>query len=165
MGGPAESEELPQANVKRTVKAKLAELAKAYSDDETWRDVPVNKEALLAFAESAKIFIHYLSATANDICRESRRQTINADDVLKALEEIEFQEFVEPLKASLEEYRKENVSKKSDCKKKAAATKRKPEEKGDTTKIIPNGEVVGSMVADDEDKMDEDGIEENSSEE
>lgn len=39
---------------------------------------------------------------ANDICRESKRQTINADDVLKALEEIEFPEFLKPLKASLD---------------------------------------------------------------
>lgn len=40
--------------------------------------------------------------SANDICKESKRQTINAEDVFKALEEIEFPEFVEPLKASLE---------------------------------------------------------------
>lgn len=39
---------------------------------------------------------------ANDICKESKRQTINADDVLKALEEIDFPEFVEPLKVALE---------------------------------------------------------------
>lgn len=34
---------------------------------------------------------------ANDICRESKRQTINADDVLKAVEELDFPEFSEPL--------------------------------------------------------------------
>lgn len=39
---------------------------------------------------------------ANDICKESKRQTINAEDVFKALEEMEFPEFVGPLKASLE---------------------------------------------------------------
>lgn len=36
-------------------------------------------------------------------CKESKRQTMNADDVLKAVEEIEFPEFVGPLKASLNE--------------------------------------------------------------
>jgi DNA polymerase epsilon subunit 3 len=40
--------------------------------------------------------------SANDICRESKRQTMNADDVLKALEEIEFPDFLNPLKASLD---------------------------------------------------------------
>jgi len=39
---------------------------------------------------------------ANDICKESKRQIISAEDVFKALEETEFSEFVRPLKASLE---------------------------------------------------------------
>jgi DNA polymerase epsilon subunit 3 len=58
----AGSEGLPQANVKRVVKEKLAELAHAHFDDDR-KDVLVNKDALLAFSESAKIFIHFLSAT------------------------------------------------------------------------------------------------------
>lgn len=53
-----EVEELPRANVKRIVKEKLAQLGKEGSDD-----LNVQKEALLAFSESARIFIHYLSAT------------------------------------------------------------------------------------------------------
>jgi DNA polymerase epsilon subunit 3 len=98
----AGSEGLPQANVKRVVKEKLAELAhEHFDDDRKEKDVLVNKDALLAFSESAKIFIHFLSATANEICRESKRQTINADDVLKAVEELDFPEFCEPLKAAL----------------------------------------------------------------
>lgn len=52
----AEVEELPRSIVRRLVKEKLSELA----GDE---DVNVNKDALLAFGESARIFIHYLSAT------------------------------------------------------------------------------------------------------
>jgi hypothetical protein len=60
----AGSEGLPQANVKRVVKEKLAELAHAhFDDDRKEKDVLVNKDALLAFSESAKIFIHFLSAT------------------------------------------------------------------------------------------------------
>lgn len=42
------------------------------------------------------------NSSANDICKESKRQTINAEDVFKALEDIEFSEFIEPLKAALE---------------------------------------------------------------
>jgi hypothetical protein len=38
------------------------------------------------------------------MCKESKRQTINADDVLKALDEMEFAEFVEPLGTSLRGY-------------------------------------------------------------
>ncbi|TYJ33190.1 hypothetical protein E1A91_A05G086000v1 [Gossypium mustelinum] len=75
-------------------------------------DFNVHKDAHLGFTESARIFIHYLSATANDICKESKRQTMNAEDVFKALEEIEFSEFVKPLRASLAEFRKKNAGKK-----------------------------------------------------
>ncbi|KAJ9177925.1 hypothetical protein P3X46_009853 [Hevea brasiliensis] len=113
-----EVEELPKAIVRRVVKDKLSHCS-------TDGDLNVHKDALLAFSESARIFIHYLSATANDICKESKRQTINANDVLKALEEIEFPEFVGPLKASLDEFKQKNVGKKagaSETGKKAAAS-------------------------------------------
>ncbi|CAN6557230.1 unnamed protein product [Malus baccata var. baccata] len=87
----AEAEELPKAIVRRVVKDKLSQCHKGDGD------LIVHKEAILAFSESSRIFIHYLSATANDICREKKRQTISGDDVLKALEEIEFPEFIKPL--------------------------------------------------------------------
>jgi DNA polymerase epsilon subunit 3 len=45
---------------------------------------------------------YFLLNRANDICKESKRQTINAEDVLKALDEIEFPEFIEPLGSALE---------------------------------------------------------------
>lgn len=50
------AEDLPRANVRRIVKAKLA-------GGLGHKDVQVNKDALSAFSEGAKIFIHYLSAT------------------------------------------------------------------------------------------------------
>lgn len=51
-----EAEELPKAIVRRIVKDKLSDC----SDD---GDININKDSLLAFSESARIFIHYLSAT------------------------------------------------------------------------------------------------------
>ncbi|CAL9107940.1 unnamed protein product [Musa textilis] len=108
----AEVEELPKAIVRRVVKDKLSQLASGGEEE----DVSVQKDALLAFSESTRIFMHYVSATANDICKESKRQTINADDVLKALEEIDFPEFVEPLKVALEDFRRKNAVKKSGSK-------------------------------------------------
>ncbi|GAB2274602.1 DNA polymerase II subunit B4 [Dionaea muscipula] len=113
-----QAEELPKAIVRRIVKEKLSQLS-------TDADFNLHSEALLAFSESARIFIHYLSATANDICKESRRQTINADDVLKALEEIEFSEFVEPLRASLSEFRKKNAGKRAGSAKAKEGTNKK----------------------------------------
>ncbi|XP_039118198.1 DNA polymerase epsilon subunit 3 isoform X2 [Dioscorea cayenensis subsp. rotundata] len=90
-------EELPRVVVRRLIKEKLVQLRRGGDED-----VNVQKEALLAFAESARIFIHYLSATASDVCKESKRQTMNAEDVLKALEEIDFPDFIEPLRHSLQ---------------------------------------------------------------
>ncbi|XP_050895055.1 DNA polymerase II subunit B4 isoform X2 [Lathyrus oleraceus] len=118
----AEAEELPKSIVRRVVKEKLS----TCSDD---GDISVHKDALLAFSESAKIFIHYLSATANDICKESKRQIINAEDVFKALEETEFTEFISPLKDSLEEFRKKNAGKK------VTVSKGKGDEKGKKRKL------------------------------
>jgi DNA polymerase epsilon subunit 3 len=56
----AEVEELPKAIVRRLVKDKLAHIAGGGEGAE----VIVNKDAMAAFAESARIFIHYLSATS-----------------------------------------------------------------------------------------------------
>ncbi|KAL3518551.1 hypothetical protein ACH5RR_021140 [Cinchona calisaya] len=101
-----ETEELPKTIVRRLVKDKLSHLS-------TESEISVFREALQAFSESGRIFIHYLTSTANDICKESNRQIINAEDVMKALEEIDFLEFVEPLRASLEEFRQRNAGKRS----------------------------------------------------
>ncbi|KAK8921254.1 hypothetical protein KSP39_PZI020880 [Platanthera zijinensis] len=91
-------------------------------------EMMLHKDALLAFSESARIFIHYISATANDICKESNRQTISAEDVFKAIEDMEFPEFIQPLRASLEEFRRKNAVKRSGTKGKEATKKRKSEE-------------------------------------
>jgi len=95
---------LPAAHIKRLAKHKLNELMAELGPDAKGNKQEGNlqKEALAAFNESAKIFIHYLTATANDLCRDGKRQTISVDDVFRAIEELEFGEFTEPLKQSLE---------------------------------------------------------------
>jgi len=97
----AQETDLPKTLVKRLIKARLQEADKAKGGDGT-RDFQVNKDALLAFGEAGKLFIYYLTATANDICKDAKRQTISADDVIAALTDLEFEEFVEPLKEALE---------------------------------------------------------------
>ncbi|KAL2239320.1 UNVERIFIED_CONTAM: hypothetical protein Sindi_0573200 [Sesamum indicum] len=51
-----EAEELPKTIVRRVVKEKLSQLA-------TDSEISVLRDSLQAFCESARIFIHYLSAT------------------------------------------------------------------------------------------------------
>jgi DNA polymerase epsilon subunit 3 len=99
-----EAETLPLAHVKRVVKAKLAEVTAgsgAAPGGEAKKEVTVQKDALAALAEAGRIFIHYLTGTANELCQEGKRQTINADDVLRALDEVEFSEFSQPLREAL----------------------------------------------------------------
>ncbi|KAL0369524.1 UNVERIFIED_CONTAM: hypothetical protein Sangu_0270500 [Sesamum angustifolium] len=143
-----EAEELPKTIVRRVVKEKLSQLA-------TDSEISVLRDSLQAFCESARIFIHYLSATANDICRESNRQIINAEDVFKALEEIEFAEFIGPLRACLEEFRQKNPGRKaassgsSKAKDTSKKAKRKPPAQSEGRK--KRREVESNKVEDDVD--------------
>lgn len=97
----SEAETLPLAHVKRVVRARLAEVAGDGGAGDKKREVAIQKDALAALAEAGRIFIHYLTGTANELCQESKRLTINADDVMRALDEIEFAEFAEPLRETL----------------------------------------------------------------
>lgn len=161
-------DELPLAIVRRVVKDKLFECSPDY-------DVSIHKEALLAFSESARIFIHYLSATANDICKDSRRQTMKAEDVFKALEDMEFSEFLEPLKASLEDFKKKNAGKKAASGSGAAAaskpkeTKKRKHEEASTQKGVGKSKRDEGDLKNDEDdntkENEDDNTEENGNDE
>ena len=52
------------------------------------------------------------SFSANNFAMKGKRKTLNASDVLSAMEEMEFQRFVTPLKEALEAYRREQKGKK-----------------------------------------------------
>jgi DNA polymerase epsilon subunit 3 len=49
-----------------------------------------------------QVFISFITATANDVCKEKKRATINADDVFQALEDLEFGDLLPALKESFE---------------------------------------------------------------
>jgi histone H3/H4 len=48
--------------------------------------------------KAATVFILYLTNAANEQCRAHKRTTISAQDVLTAVEEVGFAEFIDPLK-------------------------------------------------------------------
>ena len=64
------------------------------------------RQAVHAFAEAGRIFIHFITAGAQEICDDKKRQTIGTQDVLDALEGFQFGEMVAPLQESLEGYRR-----------------------------------------------------------
>ena len=90
----------PQAVVQRVVKTALPE------------NCSVTKESKAAFTRAAGIFIVYLTSCANDFCMENKRQTISSADVLAALKELEFDDFVPQVQEFLDESRKEATAKK-----------------------------------------------------
>ena len=70
------------------------------------------------------------SFSANNFAMKGKRKTLNASDVLSAMEEMEFQRFVTPLKEALEAYKREQKGKKeaSEQKKKDKDKKTNSEE-------------------------------------
>jgi hypothetical protein len=48
------------------------------------------------------IYIRALICRANELCLNGNRKTLSANDILQALEEIDFPEFAEPLGECLE---------------------------------------------------------------
>lgn len=69
-GANAEAE-LPRAAVKRVVKSKLDSLASEGAKDAKTpgKGMTLTSDALLAFSESARVFISYISSTANDLAK------------------------------------------------------------------------------------------------
>lgn len=49
-----------------------------------------------------QVFISFLAHTANDVAKEKKRQTIQAEDIFSALEDLDFGEFLDPLKEFVE---------------------------------------------------------------
>ena len=57
--------DLPKALVKKIAKSKLAAIDQENGVEV--KDVQISKDALLALSESARVFIHYLTATGEKI--------------------------------------------------------------------------------------------------
>ncbi|NXF81511.1 DPOE3 polymerase, partial [Sclerurus mexicanus] len=91
---------LPNAVITRIIKEALPE------------GVNISKEARSAISRAASVFVLYATSCANNFAMKGKRKTLNAGDVLSAMEEMEFQRFMVPLKESLEVYRREQKGKK-----------------------------------------------------
>lgn len=123
-------EELPRANIKRLVKTKLSTLDNIDSKGVTFEPT-VQKDALHAYGECAKIFIHYLTATANEVCRDHKRSTISAEDVLAAIEECDFEELKDEVRATLHQFQTNKRAKKTSDEKERGDDDGKDDRDGD----------------------------------
>lgn len=91
---------LPNAVITRIIKEALPD------------GVNVSKEARRAISQAASVFVLYATSCANNFAMKSKRKTLNAGDVLAAMEEMEFERFLEPLREALEVYKKGQKGKK-----------------------------------------------------
>ncbi len=79
--------ELPRSVVQRLVRKMLP--------DKTM----LSKDATSALGTATAVFVLYATAAANEVTRAAKRTTVTSDDVLKAIEEAEFDEFLPTLTA------------------------------------------------------------------
>ncbi|XP_059404130.1 DNA polymerase epsilon subunit 3-like [Carassius carassius] len=103
---------LPNAVITRIIKEALPD------------GVNVSKEARRAISQAASIFVLYATSCANNFALKAKRKTLNAGDVMSAVEEMEFERFLQPLREALEAYKKGQKGKKE-----ATEQKRKDKEK------------------------------------
>ncbi|XP_020370343.1 DNA polymerase epsilon subunit 3 [Rhincodon typus] len=141
---------LPNAVITRIIKEALPD------------GVNVSKEARSAISRAASVFVLYATSCANNFAMKSKRKTLSASDVLAAMEEMEFDRFITPLKDALEVYKREQKGKKeaSEQKKKDKKPENDEQEKSKEEENEEDSEEV-KMVDDQKEMENEDDDVEN----
>jgi len=97
----------------------------------------VSKEANVAIAKAASVFVLYATSSANSVAQKSNRKTITGSDVVNAMTDMEFDKFVRPLENSLAIWRKSQQTKKDSA---AAKKKEKVSSKDGEKEVEKEGE-------------------------
>jgi len=121
-------DEIPKTVINRIVKSKLP------------GNVQIAKSSKDVLAKASRVFILYLTACANDFCMNSNRSILSANDVLMAIEEIEFNAFLPALNETLEIVRKEQSVKKASKKKEDGDTEELQNTEEKEEDVEDNGE-------------------------
>lgn len=89
----------------------------------------IQKDALLAMSKGATVFVNYLTNTSNENAVRGGKKTIQPQDVLDAVKELEFEAFLPRLEAELQKYNAIQCEKRNSYRKKvreAAKAKANP---------------------------------------
>ncbi|KAH8025313.1 hypothetical protein HPB51_006937 [Rhipicephalus microplus] len=73
--------------------------------------VNVSKEARAALAKAASVFVLYATSCANNIATKGKRKTVTGSDIISAMEEMEFESFIDTLTGNLEQFRQGKTKK------------------------------------------------------
>eukprot|EP00823_Brevimastigomonas_motovehiculus_P005473 TRINITY_DN4045_c0_g1_i1.p1 TRINITY_DN4045_c0_g1~~TRINITY_DN4045_c0_g1_i1.p1 ORF type:complete len:137 (+),score=39.34 TRINITY_DN4045_c0_g1_i1:91-501(+) len=121
--------DLPLTPVFRLVKSALPE------------GTQLGKDSKNALVRAAGVFILYLSSTAHDFSLKAKRSTLTAEDIMAALEEIDFSDFLPRIQSLLEAVRSDSAKKKQakrsnsdSTSSKTTTTKKNKVEEGPKTK-------------------------------
>lgn len=76
---------LPNASVAKIIKEAIPE------------NINLSKDAKTALARAAAVFVLYVSTHASQEAKKAHRKTMVGQDVIDALENLEFEEFIGPL--------------------------------------------------------------------
>jgi len=85
---------LPVANIQRIMRRLLP------------ADEKISKDAKEVLQESLSEFVCFVTEEAAGRCAEEKRKTINGDDLIFALQNLGFEEYVPPLQSYLAQYRR-----------------------------------------------------------
>ncbi|KAL4609351.1 DNA polymerase epsilon subunit 3 [Arapaima gigas] len=113
---------LPNAVITRIIKEALPD------------GVNVSKEARRAISQAASVFVLYATSCANNFAMKAKRKTLNAGDVMAAIEEMEFERFLQPLQEALEAYKKSQKGKKEASELKRKDRERKADDDNDRSR-------------------------------
>ncbi|KAI9337038.1 histone-fold-containing protein [Zopfochytrium polystomum] len=92
---------MPKTVVARLVKEVLPE------------GMAVQKEVRTVFSRTCTVFVNYLVAAAHDRAGEAKRKVVTTDDVLQALDELQFQECCGAVQRAVKDYRARMAEKKA----------------------------------------------------
>ncbi|KAK6464462.1 putative transcriptional repressor [Scheffersomyces coipomensis] len=92
-GSSSDDLSLPKATVQKIISEILP------------KDIAISKEAREAITECSIEFIMMLSSQSNEIAEKEAKKTIASDHVVKALEELDFQNYLEIINKVLSEHK------------------------------------------------------------
>merc|ERR1712095_175899 len=101
--------------------------------------VKVSKEAQAAVAKVASVFVLYATSCANNVALKSHRKTIHGNDVIKAMDDMEFEKFIKPLENSLDCW-KESQQKKKEEEEQKNGDEDNEDEDDDVIEVDPNAD-------------------------
>ncbi|KAK5123102.1 hypothetical protein LTR85_003300 [Meristemomyces frigidus] len=101
-------------------KSMVARLAKGVLPANT----QIQKDALLALHKSATVFINFIASNANENAQSSGKKTIMPPDVVAALKDAEFEDFLPRLEAELKKYNDTQCDKRNTYRRKVKEEKK-----------------------------------------